>query len=643
MHYRREIDGLRALAVLAVIFFHAGFATFSGGYVGVDVFFVISGYLITAIILTEQQAGRFSLLNFYERRMRRILPALFLVLATCIPFALLWLSPSEMRDFSQSEFAVATFTSNFLFWHESGYFETDAVLKPLLHTWSLAVEEQFYVFYPLLLMLIGRFDKRCNLVILAALALVSLALSQWSAYSMPQAAFYLIPSRGWELLIGALIAFSFLSAGGTWQQRHFSNGLSQLGSLIGLLLILFSVLTFTQTTTFPGFNALVPTLGTALIIVFANPATVVGFILGSRVLVGLGLVSYSAYLWHQPLFAFARKLGLIDSDSVGFMALSVLAIVLAYVSWRFVERPFRRNLTINSKSVVVFAVLGSVLFMAFGASGHFANGFIMLKANDAQRAVLKTALSSPKNSACHQYANHVRMPEAACEYFFSEPSWAIFGDSHAVELAYALAGELRNHKQGLKHYSFSACTPTFGRKNMENDACATWSEAAVGYIVNNPAITHVVVTYRINARLFGEHVRVYPDLPDAGNDIYRAEIWLAYVNLLKHFVQAGKKVTLVLQAPEVPKRIDELIWRDEDSPENIDGVNRSWWNQRSAYVQSRLDQIPDQVLVIDPASLFCDQEICSAVSKGVAWYYDDHHMSVFAASRVADEILRLNK
>jgi peptidoglycan/LPS O-acetylase OafA/YrhL len=207
MDYRPEIDGLRALAVLPVILFHAGFETFSGGFVGVDVFFVISGYLITTIILKELEQDDFSIARFYERRARRILPALFLVMFVCIPFAWLWLLPDDMQRFSQSLVAVSTFVSNLLFWQESGYFDTAAELKPLLHTWSLAVEEQYYVLFPLFLVLVWPFGKRWILVLLALGAVLSLSLAEWGSFRRPAATFYLLPTRGWELLLGALIAF----------------------------------------------------------------------------------------------------------------------------------------------------------------------------------------------------------------------------------------------------------------------------------------------------------------------------------------------------------------------------------------------------------------------------------------------------
>jgi peptidoglycan/LPS O-acetylase OafA/YrhL len=202
VNYRAEIDGLRALAVLSVILFHAGFDGFGGGFVGVDVFFVISGYLITTIIISELNEGQFSLVNFYERRARRILPALFFTIILCIPFAWFWLLPSDLRDFSQSLIAVPIFSSNILFWRESGYFHAAAELKPLLHTWSLAVEEQYYIFFPLFLMFFWRLGKFWISALLSVVFVVSLAVAQWASVEMPEAAFFLLPTRGWELLIG---------------------------------------------------------------------------------------------------------------------------------------------------------------------------------------------------------------------------------------------------------------------------------------------------------------------------------------------------------------------------------------------------------------------------------------------------------
>ena len=373
MDYRREIDGLRALAVLPVILFHAGFETFSGGFVGVDVFFVISGYLITSIILSELEQGKYSIVNFYERRARRILPALFLVMLVCIPFAWFWLLPRDMKDFSQSLAAVSVFASNILFWRESGYFDKAAELKPLLHTWSLAVEEQFYVLFPLFLMLFWRLGKRWILILLAVVFVASLCVaqslthSQWGSLAKTAASFFLLPTRGWELLIGAFAAFYLSKANRT----EFSRCVGEVGGWVGVALILYSVFAYSKATPFPGFYALVPTVGTVVIILFATQQTTVGNFLGNKAFVGVGLISYSAYLWHHPLFAFARHRSVSEPSHLVFAVLSIVSLILAYFSWRYVEAPFRNKEIHSRVRVFAYSIIGSFFFICVGLAGHF--------------------------------------------------------------------------------------------------------------------------------------------------------------------------------------------------------------------------------------------------------------------------------
>ncbi|MGG5872025.1 acyltransferase family protein [Pseudomonas peli] len=361
MDYRREIDGLRALAVLPVILFHAGFDTFSGGFVGVDVFFVISGYLITTIILAELEQGRFSIVSFYERRARRILPALFLVMLACIPFAWVLLSPAELNSFSKSLVAVPLFISNVFFWRDGGYFETAAELKPLLHTWSLAVEEQYYVLFPLFLMLFWRLGKRWILVMLGLVFVSSLAIAQWAAYARPDASFYLLPTRGWELLIGALAAFYLSSA----NRKDFGKFLSEVAGWLGVSLICYAVFAYSKSTPFPGVYALVPTLGAVLVILFATQKTYVGRFVGNKVFVGMGLISYSAYLWHQPVLAYARN-WFMDIGHFVVSLLIVVVMVLSILSWKIVEQPFRKKGKFDRKFVFVSSFLGALFFILTG-------------------------------------------------------------------------------------------------------------------------------------------------------------------------------------------------------------------------------------------------------------------------------------
>jgi len=370
MNYRKEIDGLRAFAVIPVILYHAGFEWLSGGYVGVDIFFVISGYLITTIILREQHAGTFTISNFYERRARRILPALFFIILICLPFAWLWLLPFELIDFGKSMIAVTAFSSNILFWQESDYFSAGAELIPLLHTWSLAVEEQFYVIFPLFMMFFWSLGKRWLVVIISFIGLFSLGLTEWGWRYFPEANFYLIPTRAWELMIGALTAFYlFYRAESRVKLKAPPKAqgiINQLASILGFALIIASIFLLDRDIPFPSLYALAPTVGTALIIVFTTTDTWVYQILSQRLFVGIGLISYSAYLWHQPLFVFTR---IMSSEEPSLWLLGLLSIVtflLAYLSWRFVEMPFRNKRRFNRKQIFTVSLIGSLIITGIG-------------------------------------------------------------------------------------------------------------------------------------------------------------------------------------------------------------------------------------------------------------------------------------
>jgi peptidoglycan/LPS O-acetylase OafA/YrhL len=377
LDYRREIDGLRALAIISVILFHAGFQAFSGGFIGVDVFFVISGYLITSIILAERQAGTFTLVGFYERRARRILPALFVVSLACVPFALLWMLQDELENFGQSLVAVTLFSNNILLWLTSGYFHLENEFKPLVQTWSLGVEEQYYVLFPLFIILFWRFGTRWLAFSLVIVAILSLLLAQWGVSYKPQAAFLLLPTRGWELLIGALSAFA-LHNKSVFVEKLRSQAAGQLLGVIGLSLIAYSIFWLDKYTPFPGVYALLPTAGTALLILFATEQTVVGQLLGINALVFIGLLSYSAYLWHQPLFAFARLRSLVEPDTSVFLGLGLLSLMIAYPTWRYVEKPFRDRVAIGQNTIaLVFPLVGLfvscvgfVIYVNYGFS-HF--------------------------------------------------------------------------------------------------------------------------------------------------------------------------------------------------------------------------------------------------------------------------------
>jgi peptidoglycan/LPS O-acetylase OafA/YrhL len=451
--YRREIDGLRALAVVPVILFHAGFETFSGGFVGVDVFFVISGYLITTIILTELEQDNFSIVNFYERRARRILPALFLVILVCIPFAWFWLLPNAMKDFSQSLVAVSVFASNILFWRESGYFDGAAELKPLLHTWSLAVEEQYYLIFPLFLMLTWRLGKRWILVLLVAVFVASFATAQWASIAKPATAFYLLPTRGWELLIGAFAAF-YLSKP---NRTEFGRSLGEVVGWLGLALILYAVFAYSKTTPFPGVYALAPTVGTVLIILFATQQTTIGQFVGNKAFVGVGLISYSAYLWHQPLFAFARNFTFNQMHLLLSLFLIALTFVLSALTMKYVETPFRKVNVVSKKSVFLFSILGTAFFIVVGSIGILKDGF------PGKFLVLSSAIDDWNHPGSLKKTNI----NGYYKFDSNKPiNVLFFGDSHAEQFA-PLAKDIGSKGLNAAFLSGGGCPPI---PNLISDA-----------------------------------------------------------------------------------------------------------------------------------------------------------------------------
>lgn len=360
--YRPEIDGLRTIAVLSVIIYHARFTFGSGqlmkgGFLGVDVFFVISGFLITSLIMSEyRRTGRFSLINFYERRARRLLPALLTVMLVSLPFAWEYLLQTQLIDFSKSLIASLLFSSNF-YWYETlrEYITESALLKPFLHTWSLAVEEQFYIIYPLILLAIYRWCKGHTIVILTVGFLLSLQFAEW-ATSAGHAyfSFYMLPSRFWELIAGGLLAHILYYH----PQKDNDTLLNLTMPVAGLFFIFHSVIFTEFSSNHPGFVTLMPVLGTVLIIWFANEKDLVTKVLSSKLLVGIGLISYSLYLWHYPIFAFARINGL-NSTVYYKLVWILLTFVLSIVTYFLIERPFRRRQVISRK--IMFASLLTAL------------------------------------------------------------------------------------------------------------------------------------------------------------------------------------------------------------------------------------------------------------------------------------------
>ena len=340
--YRPDIDGLRALAILPVLLFHADLGC-TGGFVGVDVFFVISGFLITSLILKEINSDAFSLIRFWERRIRRIIPALIVVIAVTLLAGWFLYLPEDFCSVGKSVMAQVTLMSNVYFWRLTGYFAAGVDTKPLLHTWSLAVEEQFYVFFPLLLIFLARMKRFSFAKTIFWLGIGSFVLSVIGSYTKPAATFYLLPTRAWELMIGAFLA--------AIPEKQVSNPwLNETVGLTGLGLILFSILYYSQDTRFPGLAAIPPCFGAAMIIVSGSgKSTLIGRVLTLRPSVFIGLISYPLYLWHWPLLVFSKYLAIKPQSTEIRVVLLMVSAALATLSWKYIETPFRKRRIVHER------------------------------------------------------------------------------------------------------------------------------------------------------------------------------------------------------------------------------------------------------------------------------------------------------
>lgn len=635
MQYRPEIDGLRAIAVVPVIFFHAGFSAFSGGFVGVDVFFVISGYLITSIILSEKSNGTFRLLNFYERRARRILPALFLVLFISSIFAYFWLMPDDLKEFADSIAAVATFSSNFLFWRESNYFATASELKPLLHTWSLAVEEQYYVLFPLFMIVAWRLGKRGILLILGITAILSLSLAQWGAFYKPTATFFLLPTRAWELLLGVFTAFYLF--------KKEVKG-SQSLSLIGILLIAYSIFAFNQFTPYPSLYALVPTLGTALIILFTSSETIVHRVLSSRLLVGIGLISYSAYLWHQPIFAFARHRDLNEPSVPLMIFLAFSSLAFGYISWRYVEKPFRNRKLIRRQQIFAISAVGTCVFITLGVIGNLNGGFDRRFSNETILASIhaRRNVDHAIISCLIEDGKRIVIPNQSCWFGKGKKKILVWGDSHSDSTAQSLARELTDSK--IYEATYSACPPALGVRRIDSriSECRIFNDTTLKW-AKTQGFDAIVLSARwrfyMQGKGYDNHEGGVEKKAVVIDGIERKGNLLAKNASPGHVLTRGIEklaqefpnipVFLVYQIPEagwdVPSQIFKLSLFDK-YPGRLSTSYKLFLADNSE-TKSALDAVKSaNIYRIYPSDVLCDRIVKSrcVLAYGSSIYYSDH-------------------
>lgn len=650
MKYRREIDGLRALAVLPVILFHAGFTVFGGGFVGVDIFFVISGYLITTILISEMEQGTFSLANFYERRARRILPALFFVMLCTLPFAWFWMLPSDLKSFSQSLVAVPLFVSNILFYLTSGYFDLTSEFKPLLHTWSLAVEEQYYLLFPIFLMITWRFGKKIVTYLLIVATILSVTIAQWASLHYSSFNFYMLPTRGFEILIGALISFYINSK--TFSRpfyQLFSKPVNQIGSVTGMALILYSIFLFDKNTPSPSLYTLVPTLGAGLIILFANADNFVGRLLGSKVLVWIGLISYSTYLWHQPLLSFARLRSVEELTNLMLIMLCLASLVFGYLSWRFVERPFRDMKMLSTKRVVIITLPLGILFLALGVVGHVTKGFesrFQLEIENIYQPTRGFSLRCDKSDT-----------KFGCKLGSLEvtPTYALLGDSHGSVLQQNLSDALELQLKSMVTYYGSWCAPLvdFGTDNVnKNPQCRKFMNDSFKHVLTDRNISTVVLVAE-----WGNYTQGYR-WNDSGIAFYTdaQSVTMSEQETIKSFHRSfertiallkenGKRIIIVKSVPEyeehLPTYIAKSIVFHGGLPEDVKDKMMNY-ELRNADFENALSKlkVDSSVTVVDTKHLFCHSGNCAFMGEmSEMLYIDGNHLSKYGSRILVEEII----
>lgn len=497
MKYRAEIDGLRAIAVIPVLFFHAGFPAFQSGFVGVDIFFVISGYLITKIIYTDLQSGVFSVKKFYERRIRRILPVLITVCIVCMPFAWVSMLPGDYFVFSKGLVSVATFSSNVLFWKQSGYFERASELNPLLHTWSLSVEEQFYLIFPLFLLLLYSYLRKWILLSIMGVGCISLVLGIIISSSSPSAAFFLLPTRAWELATGSLLALA------TFDQMPKPRDSLAVVAYFGLFFVIYSIFAPSQSTVFPNINTVTAVLGSAMIIHSANPGTLVARLLSNKWLTAIGLCSYSLYLWHQPILAFLRQINPYEPSTVQIVSAVALAGVLAAISWRWIEKPFRDSKLIPSRRLLFLVVTSLLAVICIGTAGILGAGFPTLSIARSSEAALEYRLRS--NRGLHELCDRQFTLSEHCRTS-DEPEVVVWGDSYAMHLVPAILADDPSVK--LLQMTNTACSPVVGlaglnaRDGFQKAAeCLKFNRQVIDYLSQQKSIKIAVLSSPFNRLL----------------------------------------------------------------------------------------------------------------------------------------------
>lgn len=661
--YRADIDGLRAIAVTIVILFHFGITGFTGGFVGVDIFFVLSGYLIGANTFAQLNQHRFSFIDFYFRRLRRLFPVYIVVILATFLAAYWLMLPRDFREFGQSIVASTAYASNILFYMEAGYFDTASHLKPLLHTWSLSVEEQFYFVFPVVAWLTMRMSKRNLFILFGVLTATSLAAAIFYIGKDHSAVFYLYPFRAWEMFFGTLLALNYIPP----SKNTASN---YVCSILGLLLILVPTFTYDSNTLFPGTTAIAPCLGTVLLIhAGRHHAGIVQTLLATRIPVFIGKISYSLYLWHWPvyvLYTYSHPQGITHWDT---LIIAALTVGLSVLSWRFVEAPFRHGKVLFSHTkigVYGFTAIASAACIAIGLYLHVTNG--MPKRLPPETAHFAEAASGLFGdlTGCKEEDNDILPHIGFCELgkpLTSDHYILVWGDSHGGAFKHGIETYFDTNKTPVLLAWTGGCPTLFGIQKDENvsnqktdEACRDRNEAVKELLQKDARISAVVMigrwSYYLNGQGVGvddeNEIQVWSDTEKS--PLSREEQKAFFLETLhKTFTTLNdfdKKVFVVEQVPEFSKfrarpLAINLMNGSADFVKSVGELTVEDYQNVAARQQPTETLLASAeheglITVLRTHNKFCHEGLCSLMVNGYPTYFDNNHVSSYGAQQIND-------
>lgn len=665
LSYRKELDGLRAIAVIAVIIYHANLnvlATqlFQGGFFGVDVFFVLSGYLITGIIRGKMNKNTFSFSDFYWRRVKRIVPALLTMLVVTSSIAYLILLPGDLIKYVNSLKSALYFGSNYFFYTEDSYVADASIYKPLLHTWSLAVEWQFYMVYPLIVWVINRYFREYFFEILLAITLLSLQFSAFIVNSYPDMAFYLLPSRAWELTMGGLVTFYNRERLDKVTKGSLEYLCYKALPLLGLFLVIHSMLFIGHNVQHPSFLTLLPVIGSCLFLMFAHKGEASTDILSLKPIVYIGLISYSLYLWHQPIFVFFRFIKHDYFRYEQFILLTLISLILAWATYKFVENVYRKHR--QSKYLYFLPLVATVSLVFWGQlviknkgfpdrlTGNIKEAYDMYEQAEFRRLEQPMKLGdSYKGQVQTRSQCTKRTADTACR--FGDESWVTLGDSFVGQYDFAFHEITQSRNEGMISLAYEQCpfvSPSIWFTSVPECSVVNEDRLKLLSSFNAPKKIIVAANYVL---FFNPKARTNNPIEDgksnfSGGDVLKSDIaWRSYADNIAHLLESGHEVYVVYSIPRPGLDVKKIVFQQLKTPQSQ--LKVTWSPNKKAFSQAdelsnKLDSyLPEHPNLhkIRPANIFCQEEKCKIIDKSGGLYNGGAHLSNAGAHKILTKII----